>query len=79
MYPYIFMIMISGCIYFFAEYFTRSFKVLSNLVYILVFLLSGFSGIREYSVGTDLYTYGNRIFLDSTVLPYNMVRQNSIR
>jgi len=80
MYPYIFMIMLSGCIYFFAEYFTRSFKVLSNLVYILAFvLLSVFSGIRDYSVGTDLYTYGNRIFLDSTVLPYNMVRQNSIR
>lgn len=41
MYPYIFMIMISGCIYFFAEYFTRSFKVLSNLVYILVFFVIG--------------------------------------
>lgn len=57
MYPYIFMIMLSGCIYFFAEYFTHSFKVLSNLVYILAFvLLSVFSGIRDYSVGTDLYT-----------------------
>ena len=56
MYPYISMIMISGCIYFFAEYFTRSFKVLSNLVYILGFFCYRSSLGSETTLWVQIYT-----------------------
>lgn len=78
--PYILVFFISFLIMVIAEYFLKKNKILGCIYYIIALIvLSIFSGIRDFSVGTDVYVYGNNIFFDASHFSYSVALINNAR
>ncbi|WP_341153135.1 EpsG family protein [Niallia sp. FSL M8-0099] len=78
--PYILVFFISFLIMVIAEYFLKKNKFLGCIYYITaLILLAVFAAIRDFTVGTDIYVYGNNIFYDASHFSYSVALMNNER